>query len=237
MDGMNQIIEWLGIAAIASTIVVAVALFSRSRSDGSWDLPGIDGSWSLTESWASNITIGATALLAVLGASDVVGEFLEESEADAALGPIVVASAFSVALVGLAPLVIKAFTTSDGHIHGLALAVAAAVTLSGVGLQIGVATEQARTVFPDAEVWIVVAALVVSGVLAVYAYRSLRELFGKSTGETEDSEVMKAAKLIAAAINPDAALTTREGASINSSDLLEQALKSAAVPRRRAAIL
>lgn len=163
-------------------------------------MKGLDPSWSFTESWASNVTVGSTALLAVLASSEVATTVLGD-RGSRALGVVLVASAVSTALVGLAPLVIKAFVAQSGSTHAAGLGIASFLTLTGVGLEIGVATTSADRIYGGGKPYLMLSGLVVTGVVAVYAFRTLNDLFGRTDPPpSEQSDTMKAAVIVANAI-------------------------------------
>ncbi len=185
----------LGGCLIGSFIVVLAAWYRSDAVRG--ELLGLDPSWSFSESWASNVTVASAALLAVLGSSDVVASVLGD-EADV-LGVVVVASAVAAGLVAIAPLIVKASVSTNGHVTAAGLFVAAIVTLTAASFEGLVLALNANEIMEgDAWLWV---GMVVLALLAVYGYRSLKTTFALTEAAPEsESDTLKGARLIAAAI-------------------------------------
>ncbi len=169
------------IAALA--LVLAIVLSSAKGSQWHWSVnPGDD--WNFSDSWASNATIGASALAAVFGSSDVVTAVGGE---DATVAPlIVVASALALAAVTSAPLVVKVCTTGS-KIWSVGIAVAAAITLWAAMFEGLVILRLAATLslggIEASATWL---GIVLGALLAAYAWRSLHAIFAVGDSALDD---------------------------------------------------
>lgn len=171
-------------AAVAAVVlVVAVSSWSAVKGQWHWSInPGAD--WDFSDSWASNVTIGASALAAVFGSSDVVTAVGGE---DATVAPlIVVGSALALAAVTSAPLVVKVCTTGN-KIWTLGVSVAATITLWAAvfeGLVIlRLAADLSLGGIESSAPWVGIA---LGALLAVYAWRSLRALVAVGDSELDN---------------------------------------------------
>lgn len=237
MTELGEIVPWMIGSAIVSALVVIGAVVTSSwvrKSEATGALYGLSSSWTFSESWASNVTVASTALLAVLASTDVVPVALGDDQAESALAIVLVASAISAGLVGLAPLVLKALVTADGYFHAAGLSIAALLTLTGVGIEIGVASANADRLFGGDTPYIVITGLVVAAVAATYGFRSLHDLLKRTeTVPDPPSETLQAAGLIAEAILAAAG----QAALDEVKSLGETREADPPPPRRRAAIL
>lgn len=218
------------IAAIGVAIAIVV-VYLRSRKafgdDGLYltrALPGIEATWKFGDSWSSNVTVAGTALAGLFAASNILTPILGKS-ADQAVAVIAVASAAAVFLAGVAPLVLSA-TMSDYHaspstpggkseaprssISVGGLVIAAAFTLVGTGSQLAVVAHEVDGLGIDVLSPLAIpVACALGALILVYAVRSLEARLKSGVvppppPKTEDSDTIKAAKLVAAAIKAGA---------------------------------
>lgn len=181
---------------LAGSFVVVLVAWYRAKKEGG-ELPGLEPGWSFSESWASNVTIGSAALLAVLGSSDVVASVLGE-DADV-LGVVIVASAVAAGLVAIAPLVVKALVAESGSVTVMGLFIAATLTLTGASFEVLVLALNADQLV-QGNAWLIVG-IAILALLALYGYRSLEMTFKLTEPPPEsESDTIRGARLIAAAI-------------------------------------
>lgn len=162
-------------AAIAALVVVlgtAVVAIAMKK----WKSPANPGKdWDFSESWASNITIGSSALAAVIASSDVVAAV--EGDKATVAPVIVVGGAIALALVTAAPLLVATFA-KDGKIWTWAIAAAGFLTLWGTVLQILVILRLSSTLaLGGIESWTWLFGSVFLGLLGTYSVRSLWGIF------------------------------------------------------------
>lgn len=172
-----------------------------------WNTPleGLGTDWSFKDAWVSNVTLGATALVALIATSDVLEAVLGEKP-KAALALVTVAAAIAALLVGLGPLLLKAIGEETGTPTVLGTVLAGMVALFGSFLQIGAVTLQAARLASGFLVpALSVAGLCVAGIVALYGARSLVGYLSKGTEETvvATPPEVRAAWIIAKAIRPE----------------------------------
>jgi hypothetical protein len=76
------------------------------------EIPDLEAGWSLTESWASNLSVLATAFAALFGGSAILESVLGD-EPELAVARVLIAGAVATLLVALAPLVLAAVGKSS----------------------------------------------------------------------------------------------------------------------------
>lgn len=162
--------------SLGAAVVLVAAATVLAVLRGKWKSSvSPEADWDFSDSWASNVTIGASALAAVFASSDVATAVGGD---DATVAPlIVVGSAIALAAVTSAPLLVKVFS-ANGKIWTAAIAVAAVLTLWAAGLE-GLVIVRLASDFRlgGIESWTPPVAAVLGGLLAVYAVRSLWAIF------------------------------------------------------------
>jgi hypothetical protein len=94
--------------------------------------------WSLSDSWASNVTVIGAALAGVFGSSDVLTAVLG-SATDPVFALTLLSSAVATGLVGAAPLVLAVFRRGGG-VTPFALLAGASLTVGAAGGELAVIT-------------------------------------------------------------------------------------------------
>ncbi|GAB1513615.1 hypothetical protein [Actinophytocola sp. KF-1] len=186
---------------------VATMLWRREMSTRDEDeLPYLDAAWSFKDSWAGNVTVIGGLLTGVLGSSDVVKAILgEDSEQSIALATV--GAAIAVAFVAAGPVLFLA--TKRNKIFRISgLFAAATLTVSGAIGELVVVAESARSLDLDGFqtiVWLPCFAAI--ALLLVYSYRTVHQTVVDGTTAPDppvDSDVIRAAKLVVAALRPGA---------------------------------
>jgi hypothetical protein len=95
-------------------------------------------SWSLKDSWGSNVTVIGAAFAGVFGSSDVLTAVLG-NDTDPVFALSIVSSAVAVGIVGAAPLVLTALRVHDS-VTPLALLAGASLTVAAAGGELAVIT-------------------------------------------------------------------------------------------------
>ncbi|NNH08804.1 hypothetical protein [Cellulomonas fimi] len=179
----TRVVVAFGIALVAALLTMLVRGARRPRLGPapakryplSTTLDGITAGWSL-DSWAGNLTVTGTALLALVGAADPLTALLG-SEPEETVARLLVAGLAASLLVSAAPMVLKIVgKTEDVTILGLLLG--GGLTLAGtLGLLLNVVW---AAVDLDADTALRVGIAVLAGLAAVgvvaYGYRSLGHL-------------------------------------------------------------
>ena len=170
--------------------------------------------WSFKDSWIANTTIGATALIALFAASDVLTTIFG-SEQKNAIAFMAVTSALATVLVSLGPLLIKVITSDPEvpmalglYIAGLVVVLGSMVQLWGATIQVTMLVEtnwlnQPATDQPPQWSEFYLVGIAISLVVLVYAWRSLLSFVEKGTTppKEEESETLEAAEIIASALS------------------------------------
>jgi len=166
-------------------------------------LPYLDRAWSFKDSWASNVTVLGGLLTGVFGSSEVVKALLGK-DAASAIALATVGSAVAVAFIAAGPILTLATKSKKQFTTGGLLA-AAAVTLAGAAGELVVVTATASKL--DLGGWEKGAwalGLLGFALLLVYSYRTIRQTTDEGStppAPDEDSDTIKAAQLVAAAIS------------------------------------
>jgi hypothetical protein len=223
--------KWKNLWAFAIAFVVTLALLGLLFWKG-WTLPDgakrslkqqlfLDATWSFNDNWATNVTAVGAILTGLFGASTATAFLGPEAESAVALATV--GAAVALALVAAGPVVllatkvykVKVGVDKNGEaetepvdsfsVGGMLLA-AAVIFASAFGqLWVVMATgEELELGGLQDYLWIPFALAV--GLLVVYGWRSLRNLLETNTAkpEEQDPDEIKAAKLIAAAIETKA---------------------------------
>jgi hypothetical protein len=179
------------------------ALIWRRRAPKAKTLPYLDSAWSFKDSWASNVTVLGGLFTGVFGSSEVVKALLGE-DADSKIALATVGSAVAVAFIAAGPILILA-TKSNKMFTTSGLLAAAAVTLTGAVGELVVVTVTATKL--DLGGWERSAwAFGLFGLLLllVYSYRTIHQTMNEGytpPKPEEDSDIIKAAQLVATAIS------------------------------------
>jgi hypothetical protein len=188
------ILSWAAALAGAAVFVVYLAVFDaiwrlnhdlanpRPRIGWGTDLDGLDAKWSFKDSWVANITVGATALIALLGSTAPIKAIVGR-EPTSELGLIAVAGAIAAVLVTISPLLLRVIgrdlkiPTVGGTL------VAGALVLVGSLFQIGAVTIQAARLSERewVQFGVLIGGLLVGLIVAIYAARSLASLMDEGT--------------------------------------------------------
>ena len=169
--------------------------------------------WSFKDSWIANTTIGATALIALFAASDVLTTIFG-SEQKNAIAFMAVTSALAAVLVSLGPLLIKVITFDPEvpiplglYIAGLVVVLGSMVQIWGATIQVAMLVETNWLDQPPADQppgWssVYLVGIAISVVVLTYAWRSLLGFVetGATAPEEKPSETLNAAKIIADAV-------------------------------------
>ena len=176
------------------------------RIGWSSELDQLGSTWSFKDSWISNVTLGASALVLLLAASDILEAVLGEKP-KGALGIIAVAAGLSAFLVGLGPLLVKAIGRKTSVPTVLGVTAAGAVVAAGSLFQISAITLQGKRLTDHnvVEGLVLIAGLLTTAAVLFYAARSLIELVdtGTATKKASIDPEVQAAWIIARAIRPD----------------------------------
>ena len=183
------------IAAVVVVGVVGASAVFRKQWKPTVN-PGAD--WDFSDSWASTVTIGASALAALFGSSDVVTAVGGDKATVAPL--IVVGSALALTIVTAAPLLVKVFAKGD-RIYTLAIAAAAVLTLSAAGLEglllVRLASDLQLGGLESSAPWV---GIVLALLLTAYAVRSLWVLFTTDAPATDDTRLVPGTRRRAAVL-------------------------------------
>ena len=129
-------------------------------------------SWSLTDSWASNVTVIGAAFFGVFGSSDVLKAVLG-NDTDPVLALATVSGAVATGIVGAAPLVLAAMRWSGG-VTPAALLAGASLTVGAAGAELAVITLGAQHLSLGGVQDAMLPALIIGSlILAAYAYRTM----------------------------------------------------------------
>jgi hypothetical protein len=196
-----------GVVLMIGVAVVYAASKKHSRPKLLDTINGLDKSWTLKDSWASNLTAASGLIVAFLGTSDPLKAVLGDN-ADATVGAATVAGAIALALTGAAGVIVLTVQKPGGSdVTVLGLLGGCAVAFGAAGGQIWTLTLVLGEVdlgVGDEILW--VAAIAASLLLAFYAVMSVYDLLvtGLDTAKapltkTVDPEVYAAAIEVAAA--------------------------------------
>jgi hypothetical protein len=202
--------DWQALWAfpIALGALAAAALVLLIAWEGG-ELKYLEATWSLKDSWASNVTVVAGLLTGVFGSSEVVKALLgEDGQRSVALATVGAAAA--VAFIGAGPIVLLSTKTRNGAVTTAGLVFASAITLTGAygelwtvyasGRRLDLGGWEGRLIYPTAAAGLL---------LAIYAFRSLAETIerGKTKPKTVASDTLVAARMIVTALKTDQDIT------------------------------
>jgi hypothetical protein len=134
----------------------------------------LEAGWSFKDSWVANLTVASTALIALLTSADALTSVLGEKPASA-LGVMTVAGLVSAAIIGVANTVVKLVGPKVSVVTVAGLIASTALVVLAAGFQVvtvALCVAGATGSWP-LRVGAVLLAVVVGGVLEVYAFRSL----------------------------------------------------------------
>lgn len=187
---------WMGLicGTIAAfiTVLIAVLWSLRTRKDFKPNRPleSLGADWSFSESWASNITVGATIVTAVLASSDALTAVIGE-EPTAALGICAVGAALSVALAAAGGLVNNASKSKkvEGVPTALGVVLAAFFTLTAVFSEAGTVAFAAMDLkWGVDDFWPRAGLTLATTLLVWYGIRSLSGMLAAADPEDEEDE-------------------------------------------------
>ncbi len=187
------ILSWAAALAGAAVFVVYLAVFEAiwqlnhdpvdPRAIG-WrtSRDGLDAKWSFKDSWVANITVGATALIALLGSTAPIKAIVGR-EPTAELGLMAVAGAIAAVLVTISPLLLRVIGADLKVPTAGGTLVAGALVLLGSLFQIAAVTIQAARLSDGkwVQFGVLIGGLLVGLIVAVYAARSLASLMDEGT--------------------------------------------------------
>ena len=179
--------------AVLLFMALIATLFVKSRGVIFSIVGGLDSKWSLTDSWATNLTGLTTAVVVLLGKSDSVTAIIGD-DADKKIGAIVVSAGIAGILVAIAILTTKILSGRDGPL-GLGVLIATCLTLAAVVAQILVIFDIAVTFasVPSDAMAHASDALVV--LMLVYAYATVYRMLVAGPVAIEPVDAAEAAQL------------------------------------------
>lgn len=177
---------WKGQAGARQASYLAVQQLIDARLRLRWkpDLPdgdlktvhNLEAGWSFKDSWVTNLSVGATALVTLVGSADTLTTLIGDAP-QAVLGLMALAGLITAFLIAIANMLVRALgpDASTVTVHGL-LASTAVVT-GAVAFQVVTVAVAADRLMADAVVARLLsgaAAALVLGLLLVYARRRLK---------------------------------------------------------------
>ncbi|MGO4255022.1 hypothetical protein [Marmoricola sp. RAF53] len=136
---------------------------------------GLEAGWSFQDSWAANLTVATTAVVALVTSADTLTALLGD-EPKAAIGVMTVAGLVSAAVIAVANTVAKLVGDSTAVVTVRGLILSTSLVVFAAGLQVGTVGGSALTLvdgwLPRTLVALLTAALAV--VLLWYAFGSLQ---------------------------------------------------------------
>lgn len=163
-------------------------------------LPYLDTTWSFGDSWLNNVTVGAGLLTGIVGSSDVAKALLG-SDADTKLRLATVGAAIGVAIIAAAPLVLAIFKTRDGAITIVGLFLAAGLSMAAaVGLLVVMGKTADELDVPGLSWWVAIPPIALVLVYGVVSLAAVVETGITKPDDPPESDALKAAALVAAAI-------------------------------------
>jgi hypothetical protein len=241
-DKPNWDALWAFVIALAALVVAAgLAWLFGTRGE----LKFLEATWSLKDSWASNVTIAAGLLTGIFGSSEVVKALLGD-DVDRSIALATVGAAVAAAFIGAGPLLLLATKTREGSVRIGGLLFASALTLTG-------AYGELWTVYASGhqldlggwEDWLFLPAIAAGLLLMAYTITSLRETIhrGQTRPKTKPSETIRAAQMIVRALAAGASVDQQHVEAMVSDLDSQYAAASGETspdgdyPRRRAAVL
>ncbi|WP_421119884.1 hypothetical protein ACE2AJ_00550 [Aquihabitans daechungensis] len=206
---------WQG--PLVALVVVALAwIFAMQKQFRSvrTALPGLDKTWSFSDSWIANVTAISTAIVAVLFGSDSLESILGEKPTHA-LATLTAAAGLAALLVALSGMVTGALVAGErqnkgaerGMLTAGGVALGALLTLSGTFIAVFTVIGMAGDVFEDIpDVAIVAASIAVVGIVAWYGFWTLKELIDVNKIEpkaTPDATVTQLKRIAKALGSPE----------------------------------
>ncbi|MBO9521007.1 MAG: hypothetical protein J7518_05660 [Nocardioidaceae bacterium] len=138
------------------------------------EIKGLEAGWSFKDSWAANLTVATTALVALVNSADTLKAVLGE-EPKAALGVMTVAGLLSALVIAVANTVAKLVGDSTAQVTAKGLVLSTSMVVFAAGLQTVTVGGSALSLVDGVVLGgvVVVIALAVVVVLLWYAFRSL----------------------------------------------------------------
>jgi hypothetical protein len=155
----------------------------------------LDKAWSFKESWVGNITVAAGLLTGIFGSSAVVKALLGK-DAEKSIALAIVGAAIAAAFIAAGPIILLS-TKSKGFVTVGGLLLASAFTLTGAFGELWIVYRSGSHL--DLGGWqdhLVIALVVASGLLLLYAVRSILETL--EVGTTPPDIVQKPETVVAA---------------------------------------
>jgi hypothetical protein len=162
-------------------------------------LDHLPATWSFSDSWVSNITVLGGALTSVVGSSGTVKAILGD-DADTAIARATIGAAIAAVLIGLGAVVLQVLKSKGTFTVG-GLIAAGAVTVGAALGELYIVWKTAEMVSLDGlQSHLDLPFYVVSGLLAVYAMRNLRETIRAGVKAPDTAVVVPDTAIIAAAL-------------------------------------
>ncbi len=218
-----------GWAILAGLAGAAVLLLVRGLAPLT-ALPGLDQTWSFSNSWVSSATGIGGLLAGIFGSSGVV----------ATLG-VAVGGIVSAACVALAPIVLTLSRTQDRHISAGGVLLASALVVTGAAGGLYVVWDAARVLdLGGAQDFLWIGLAVALALLAVYAVRTALATLddGGTAAAPPPNPVIVAAQMIVGALRQDPDVDVDHAmASLYAVDLTKAPLTAVRRLPRRTALL
>ncbi|MFD9721144.1 hypothetical protein [Streptomyces sp. NPDC059076] len=126
-----QAFGWAALASVVLAVAIGISWKGTGTSCGLWSpLAHLKDGWKFNDSWATNLTVFATAITGLFGASDVLNALGQDT--DAVLSLVLVAGAVGTALTGAGPLLVQA-TRRGRVVTPIGVLSGAVATLTGTG--------------------------------------------------------------------------------------------------------
>jgi hypothetical protein len=205
-----QVFGWLLAGLTLLALVLAAVVGHGSKDGGTLVLKHVDESWSFTGSWVSNLTFVAAFATAIFGSAEVVKVALGEN-ADSSIALATVGGAVAAAFAGAGPVVLIALKDwKDGTYTALGLLCASAVTLAGALGELWILNKTGGNLDLGGMESFLTGALVTAAVLLLaYAVSTLHQLLKVYVPPPqEDSDTIRAAQMIVAALRKAAVAET-----------------------------
>jgi hypothetical protein len=196
------------ISLLVLVIAAGIAWLCHVRGE----LKFLEATWSLKDSWASNVTIAAGVLTGIFGSSEVVKALLGD-DVDQSIALATVGAAVAAAFIGAGPLLLLATKTREGSVRVGGLLFASALTLTGAyGELWTVYASGHRLDLGGWEDWLFLPAIAAGLLLLVYTITSLIETIdrGRTRPKTKPSETIRAARMIVSALTAGAGVDPQQ---------------------------
>jgi hypothetical protein len=173
------VLRWFWISAIAAFVLALIAWLALAKPKDkaavnlTWPL-ALDSKWSFKDRWAANATVASGIIAAFFGTTDTLNKVFGDNAAHV-LAAIYISTAAAAALTVAAPLILAATTRSDGSNTGVGFLIAAFVTTTAAGGQIGAIAQSSRKLDFGGyqKAWPVILAIVGALLLVVYFLRTV----------------------------------------------------------------